>query len=195
MHILVLWQHPEQVVPDLLCLLVCLAATLTDLRSRRIPNWLTFPAIGAGLLVNTLIPTMTHGFGVGIRIGLLSSVVGAMLLLLCFGLLGAIRFVGMGDVKLMVAVGAFLRWPTALWALAYVALVGGVIGLVYALARGRLGRVLRNIGAVSRRAVQRADSSGRQDPIELHRIPYALAILIGATWAAAVKYWPWLSLG
>ena len=72
------------------------------------------------------------------------------------------------------------------------ALAGGVIALVYALGRGRLGRVLRNIGAVGRRAIQRTDS---QDPLEFHRIPYALAILIGATWAAAVKYWPWLSLG
>ncbi len=192
MHILELWQHPEQVVPDLLCLLVCLTATVTDLRSRQIPNWLTFPAIGVGLLVNTVIPTLIYGFGVGLQIGLLSSVVGAMLLLICFGLLGAIRFVGMGDVKLMVAVGALLRWPAALWALAYVALAGGVIALVYALARGRLGRVLRNIGAVSRRAVVRGRG---QDSIELHRIPYALAILIGAAWAAAVKYWPWLSLG
>jgi len=196
-----LWRHHELVVPDLLCVIVCAVAAVTDLRSRRIPNWLTFPAIGVGLLLNTLLPGVSHGPGIALKAGLLSSAAGALLLLICFGLLGAIRFVGMGDVKLMVAVGALLRWPTALWALAYVALSGGVIALIYALVRGRLGLVLRNIGTIGRRAVRQTKTPvGREgeaptDPVQLHQIPYAVAILVGAGWAAAVKYWPWLALG
>lgn len=149
--------------------------------------------MAAGLAVNTLLLALGHGLETGLKLGLLSSLAGGLLLLLVFGLLGAIRFVGMGDVKLMAAVGALLRWPAALWALAYVALAGGVLALAYALWKGRLRRVLGNIFAIGQRAVRPGKAGGEE--IQLHRIPYALAIFIGATWAAAIKYWPWLALG
>lgn len=187
------WRHPELVIPDIVCVLVCLVAAVTDLRSRRIPNWLTFPAIGIGLVLNTIIPALSQGLG-GLKLGLLSSVVGCLLLLICFGLFGFLRFVGFGDVKLMAAVGALVRWPTALWALVYVGLAGGVIAIGYALFRGRLGKVLGNLVAIGSRMVKRKEGSA-EDEIQLHRIPYGLAILVGATWAAAIKYFPWLALG
>lgn len=180
------WRHPELVVPDLLCVLVCAVATVTDLRARRIPNWLTVPAILGGLLINSVLPVLA---GASLVAGLLSSVVGCLLLLLTFGFLGAIRFVGMGDVKLMAAVGALLRWPTALWALAYVAIAGGAVAVLYTLVGGKLGAVLGNLVRMGKRAVRRG-----KEQVELHRVPYALAILIGATWAAAVKYFPALAI-
>jgi prepilin peptidase CpaA len=183
------WRHPELVIPDIVCVLVCLVATVTDLRSRRIPNWLTFPSIVIGLVLNTVIPALSQGLG-GLKLGLVSSVAGCLLLLLCFGLFGLLRFVGFGDVKLMAAVGALLRWPTALWALVYVGLAGGGIAVGYALFKGRLGKVLGNLVAIGSRVVKR-----KEGEIQLHRIPYGLAILVGATWAAAIKYFPWLALG
>jgi len=178
-------------VPDVICVVVCLWATVTDLRSRRIPNALTLAGVLAGLVVNPVVGALL-GPPAGVWPGLLGAVGGGLLLLIAFGLLGLINFVGWGDVKLMVAVGALLRWPAALWALAYVALVGGVLGLAYALGRRRLGSVLRNIFTIGRRAVKPAAEGA--PPVELHRIPYALAILIGATWAAAAKYLPALRL-
>lgn len=187
-----LWRHPELVIPDFICVVVCAIAVITDLRSRRIPNWLCLTGIVVGLLINTLLFWLFHGPGPALSAGLVSSLAGGLLLMITFGLLGLINFVGMGDVKLMVAVGVLLRWPTALWALAYVALSGGVIALLYALFRGRLFAVLRNIVAIGKHAVQPRKKSAK---VELHRIPYALAIFIGATWAAAVKYLPALALG
>jgi prepilin peptidase CpaA len=177
-------------LPDVLCVLICLVAVVTDLRSRKIPNWLTVPAILGGLVVNAglplLAPNPVHGFSVALT----ASVAGGLLLFLVFGFLGFIRFVGMGDVKLMAAVGVLLRWPTAIWALAYVAIAGGAVAVVYTLVRGRLGAVLGNLLAITRKVVRRKE----QREVQLHRIPYALAVFIGATWAAGVKYFPFLAV-
>lgn len=173
-----------QLAPDLVCILCCLVAAVTDLRTRTIPNWLTLGGILLGLLLNTVLPGVLAGAWLS---GLFSALGGAMLLLIVFGLLGLINFVGMGDVKLMAAVGACVRWPLAIWALAYVAFAGGVIAILYALLRGRLGQVFRNLGRLGRRIVKR----GEDEPeVELHRIPYALAILCGTLWAVAARYLP-----
>jgi len=180
-------------LPDLVCLAVCAVATVLDLRSRRIPNWLTVPSALGGLLLNLVVFTVAGGgLREGLRLGLLPALIGALFLLLGFGFLGLIRFVGMGDVKLMAAVGAFLRWPSAILAFAYVALAGGVIALAYAVLRGRLGPVLRNLFTLGRGVVAPRRAPARK--LELHRIPYALAILLGAAWVVVARYVPALSL-
>jgi prepilin peptidase CpaA len=117
----------------------------------------------------------------------LSAVAGAGVGLLVFGVLGAIRFVGFGDVKLMVAVGALLRWPLAVTALVDVAVAGGLVALGHALLRGRMGNVAGNLLRLGRRALP-----GRrvEEPVELHRIPYAVAILLGVAWAVLSRYFP-----
>ncbi|MCA9671527.1 MAG: prepilin peptidase [Myxococcales bacterium] len=170
------------------CVVMCAIAAVTDVRAFRIPNWLTFSGIVAGLVLNPLLLGIARG-GAGFKIGLVSAIAGALLLLVVFGILGAVRFVGMGDVKLMTAVGALLGFPWAMWALAYVAIAGGVLAVIYALVRGSLGKVLGNIGRVTRGVVKR-----EKRDVELHRIPYALAILVGASWAAAIKYFPALRI-
>jgi prepilin peptidase CpaA len=169
---------------------MCAIAAVTDVRAFRIPNWLTFSGVAAGLALNPLLLGVARG-AAGAKIGLFSSLGGVLLALLVFGILGGVRFVGWGDVKLMTAVGALLGFPWTLWALAYVALAGGVLALIYAVARRKLGAVLGNIARVSRRVVKKkADEAAP----ELTRIPYALAILVGATWAAAIKYFPVLRI-
>ena len=182
-HAAALW------IPELLCLAVCLVATVTDLRSLRIPNWLTVPAVLVGLLLNTLIYAAYAGWR-GALIGALSSIAGGLLLLVVFGLMAAVRFLGMGDVKLLTAVGVLLRWPTAIWVLAYVTLAGGVLALGYAIFRGQLGSVLGNIGRMAQGAVTR-----KRPDVALHRIPYAAAILVGSVWAVLAVHVPELRLG
>ena len=173
--------------PDVACVLLCAVGAAIDLRSRRIPNWLTLPGIGLGVLLNTALFSIALGVGEGARLGLLPSLAGCLLLGLVFLVLGLINFVGMGDVKLMAAVGALLRWPNALWALAYVTIAGGVIAVGYAVARGRLLAVFRNLFSITRNVVKPKEE---RPPVELHRIPYGLAILVGAAWAAAANYFP-----
>ena len=75
--------------------LVVLVAAITDLQSRRIPNWLTLPALPAGLIAQTV-------YGDGFWPGLLGALGGFA----AFFALFAVGAGGAGDVKLFTAVGA-----------------------------------------------------------------------------------------
>jgi prepilin peptidase CpaA len=66
---------------------------------RRIPNWLTVPAAAMALLYHTLAP-----HGIGPLLALAGFAVGFSLLLLPWLLGGG----GMGDVKMLAALGAWL---------------------------------------------------------------------------------------
>lgn len=70
-----------------------------DYRTKRIPNWLTVPAALAGLIYSSLMP---HGMGT--LWSLAGFGVGLSLLLLPWILGGG----GMGDVKMLAALGAWL---------------------------------------------------------------------------------------
>src|SRR5262249_3993356 len=101
--------------------LVTLAAQ-ADVRTRKIPNRLTFPAMLLALAVHT-----ASG---GVQ-GLIASLLGiAVALALIPGWL--MRWMGAGDVKLMAAVGAWLAWPQAGIALLASLVAGGVIAVVVA---------------------------------------------------------------
>src|SRR5438477_1353646 len=81
-------------VPVMVALLAATIALVTDLRSRRIPNWLTLSAFSAGVVLN-IVASGTQG-GV-------SALEGAAL---GFGLLipfYVLRVMGAGDVKLLAA--------------------------------------------------------------------------------------------
>jgi len=122
----------------LLELLVVLAAFL-DLRSRRIPNWLTVSGVVVGLSINTYL----IGWA-----GLKMSLLGLLLALLVYGLLFALRAMGGGDVKLMAAVGAFTGPQAWLSIFAITAVIGGVLAVITLLTRGGLMRALGNIAAI-----------------------------------------------
>lgn len=148
------------VIPDILAVIVCVVAVITDVRRLRIPNRLTFTAAGFGLTFNAALGLLSGGTS-GALHALIASLLGAALGLLVFGLPAAIDLVGMGDVKLMIALGALIRWPLALPLALYVAVSGGLVALGYMM--------------VARRSLS-------------HRIPYGLAIAIGCTWAVASRY-------
>jgi prepilin peptidase CpaA len=178
-------EHSLMLLVDLLCVLMCLCAAIIDIRSMRIPNVLTYSGAIVGLALNFGIVWTLRGLHEGITAGLFPSSVGCLLLLGCFIALAAIGPMGGGDVKLMAAVGAFLRWPLCLYAVAYVLIMGGVVSLAYALARGQLRHVLSNIFTGGKTLLHRGPSNA---PLELHRIPYGTAILMGVTWAVLARY-------
>ncbi|MBO9541307.1 prepilin peptidase [bacterium] len=115
---------------------VLLVAVYTDWRWHRIYNWLTFPAFFAGLILSVIMGGVP---------GLLSSLAGAGIALVVFLFLYLFAKMGAGDLKLMVAIGAWIGYPLILTALVDVALAGGVISLLFALRYGALKKVLRNI--------------------------------------------------
>ena len=115
------------------------AAAFLDLRSRRIPNWLTLPGVVMGL---------TLGWCAAGWPGLRAGVLGMLLALAVYGGLFALRAMGGGDVKLMATVGAFTGAQAWLSIFIITAIVGGVFALVTLLNRGGLVRAMSNVGAI-----------------------------------------------
>jgi prepilin peptidase CpaA len=160
--------------------IVLLVATTTDLRTRRIPNWLVFPFALAGILVSPWRPDWNpgnHGFGwhgVGQCFG------GLGLGLLVFGFLFFFGGMGAGDVKLCAAIGAWVGPSQLIFALVYTALAGGIIILCWAavlFVRDGIVR-LRSRSLVT--AGGAADSPEPLLPKLLKRkMPYAPAIAVG----------------
>jgi prepilin peptidase CpaA len=112
-------------------------ACISDLRTRRIPNVLTFSSAACGLLFHVITGGWTAAaWSVG------GFVLGAALFFPMF----ALRGMGAGDVKLLAAVGAWLGpGQIAVVALA-TSIAGGVLGLVVAIGYGYLRTALSNLG-------------------------------------------------
>jgi prepilin peptidase CpaA len=147
--------------------------SIFDVRSRRIPNFITGPALLFGLLFH-----LSLG---GWREMLLSLAAGLIcgFIFLIFYLAGGM---GAGDVKLITAVGCIAGMPHIAYLMSLTAIAGGVMGVALALFRGRLKSTLLNVCALA--------SHHSQEGITPHpelnvlnsatlRLPYALAIAAG----------------
>lgn len=160
-----------------------LAAAAWDIRTQRIPNVLTSPLLGGGLLWASFI----GGLG-----GIVESVMGCMLLAIPFVFLFAFAGGGAGDAKLMGAIGAWLGIANGAIALVAVVIAGAVLGIVFAFSRGRLQVVLKRIGETAAswlallpvyRALKitRLPMPKQEDMLVM---PYGLSILSGVCIAA-----------
>lgn len=155
-------------------LLIGVAACVTDFRSRRIPNVLTFGAALGGLLFWVLTDGLT-----GLAFSGGGWFVGCLMFLPVF----LLRGMGGGDVKLLAALGAWLGPATALWAALYAAIAGGVFAVVVTLATGYFGTMVRNLFGL----LMFWRIAGVQPHPELTlatargpRLPYAFPITAGA---------------
>lgn len=117
-------------IPESAALAIAILASITDTRSQRIPNALTFGAAAAALLFHAIAPG---------RLGVSAGVAGLTGGLVIFFPLFALRAMGAGDVKLMAALGAWMGWQQALYIALYGSVAGGVLALVVA-ARHRYTR-------------------------------------------------------
>ena len=148
-------------------------ACITDLRSRRIPNLLTFSAAGAGILF--------HLVSGGVNAALY-SVGGFVLGALLFFPLFALRGMGAGDVKLLAAIGAWLGPKQIVIVALASSIAGGIIGILVALAYGYLKTALINLWTllmhwrvVGIRPLPEVTLEGARGP----RLAYAIPIAIG----------------
>jgi len=155
-------------------LLVGIAACVTDFRSRRIPNVLTFGASVAAFVFWAVSGGLT-----GLAFSVAGWLVGCLLFLPWF----LLRGMGAGDVKLLAALGAWVGPGTALWIALYSAVAGGVFAIVVTLASGYMGTMVRNVwgllmfwriaGVQPHPELTLATASGP-------RLPYAFPITAGA---------------
>jgi prepilin peptidase CpaA len=150
-------------------------AVVTDVRTRRIPNWLTGAIAGAGFGL------AAGGGGVTPLEAFLGLALG-LILMLPGHVIGA---TGAGDVKLMAAVGTFLGPNLVFHAFLYSALAGGVFALAVACKRGLLADTL----AGTSRLVT-APASTREaivSPTRANRFAYGPAIAAGTVIALLVQ--------
>lgn len=177
-------RNPHFRTPMTYALLAALliAATLSDLRSRRIPNTL--------VLVGVAVSMACHAFALTIGSNpLAGSTWWSPLAGLATGFavmmpLYLLRATGAGDVKLMAMVGAFVGAPTAIAAALYTLAAGGVLSLVFMLGRGIAVETIANVRFLFTDWALRARTGQgvRLAPLATTaaRLPYAVAISIGA---------------
>lgn len=160
-------------------------ATVTDLRSRRIPNWLVIPFLLLGVGVSVWLQGW-HGLG--------QSAAGMGLGLLIFGILFLLGGMGAGDVKLFAAIGAWIGPHQLFIALILVALTGGILVLGWAVMGRFTGDLLQGtsdlvLGRKMRKAApaeevtpsgdKKAEQEKREYKLLQRKMPYAPAIAIG----------------
>lgn len=153
-----------------------LAAAAVDLYMRRVPNYLTVPAALLGLAYHTLAPG-----GQGILFALAGFAVGFAILLLPWILGGG----GMGDVKLLAALGTWLGPLMILVAFAGSAMIGAVlaVGVIFVntLQHGILSTKRRYLTAGAGANV----SMNHENPLERAKkrrvLPFAVPVAI-STW-------------
>jgi len=166
----------------ILLTLLAAAAGFTDLRWRRIPNWLTVP----GCLLGIAVHSMDAGWR-GTRESLLGSGLG-LLVLLPFVL---VRSLGAGDWKLVGAIGAFFG-PERLMAVLFITiLVAGVMAGIFVLAKRRGRQTLRNIGRMlaSLASLRLPGREVSLDNPEALKIPFGFAASIAVILYTASEIW------
>lgn len=144
-------------------------AAALDLRMRRIPNYVTVPTALLGLTFHTLAPggwgtaVALAGFGTGFAILFLPWLLGGS---------------GMGDVKLLAALGSWLGPTLVLVAFAVSALLAACIALVVMLA-GAARPALQHREHRSIAVGRHAGKTGRRAK---RALPFAVPVALG-TWA------------
>ncbi len=164
MHSVALW-------PTILAMTV---AVISDLRSRRIPNWLVVPFLLSGLVVST---------AAGGWRGFAHSASGMLLAAISFGALYLLGGMGMGDVKLCAGLGAWLGPSQLLLALALTGLAGGVMALIWAVYGGFTQDMLSGTADLvfgwRKRGLRPHSTLVLRHP-SARKMPYAPAIAVGA---------------
>ncbi|MCM5572088.1 prepilin peptidase [Burkholderiaceae bacterium FT117] len=184
---------------------VLLVAIFTDLRARRIPNFL--------VVAGWLFAAAWHGAApVGIwafdpqesgAVGVSGSLLGLIAMMSAFLPFYALRIMGAGDVKLLSVVGAFFGATTGDWVQLvgvslFVLVSGGLLAISRMLARGSAAAVVNNLKVIL--AGYAAHGAGVPGPSfdpkagTADRMPYAVAIATGTISYLVAKWAGWMTV-
>src|ERR671931_3777 len=153
LFVLTFWLHSGLTLSlpfDLAFVAAVLALVFIDAEHMILPNVITYPGLGVALLARVVVPNLYGVASLGAQAHVpawLLSVVGACVGALVGGgflwLVGwlwdrlrGVEAMGLGDVKMMFMVGAYLGWPLTLLAIFVGVLSGSLAGVGLMLKRG-----------------------------------------------------------
>lgn len=167
----------------LFTLAIAFVAAWSDLRTRRIPNWLTGAGIFLGIAVHSRMSgwhgTATSLEGVGLGLVLLLPLV-------------LLRALGAGDWKLMGALGAFLGPAMVLFVLLASIFVSGLMAILMMVQAKRVKSTLRNLVVLVRGFVSfglRTNPQISLDNPGLLKLPFGVAAAIATVVCFAAARW------
>jgi prepilin peptidase CpaA len=156
--------------------LILVEAAVIDGLKLRVPNWLTFHLIIAGLAL----AAWSHGLA-----GLVWALEGAALGLALLLPLYAIGGMGAGDVKLLAGVGAWVGPAVTMWAFATSAVVGGLMAVFMVVWSGdyirhwvQMQAIGHEILTVRNPAKLAAAAAARKPNMML--LPYGIPLAVGS---------------
>lgn len=153
----------------------------TDATQSKIYNKVTFPAMGAGFVLN-------YAFGgtTGLLWSLLGWAVGMAIQWIPF-MLGLAKA---GDVKLLAAVGALKGWAFCTFGFLYGAVAFAVVILPWLARRGELGAVGKNIKDYVEVAVTTVSAPDAPTPVVKKKfVPWGVGLAIGFFIALILELW------
>jgi leader peptidase (prepilin peptidase) / N-methyltransferase len=137
LFVLVVWLTPPGPLLASRLLLVCILIALfgIDLEHQILPNVITLPGIVIGLMLSAIAPPGIKDAAIGVLVGggILYAVAGA------YYLWRREEGMGMGDVKMLAMLGAFLGWKAVLVTVMLASFAGAFVGLgMMAVQRGNM---------------------------------------------------------
>ena len=158
-------------------ILLLIVAAVSDCRTRRIPNWLVLSGALYGVIYNTVLPPTPHD-------NILFPLAGLALGLLLFLPLYLVRAMGAGDVKLLAMIGAFLGPGDTFYAALATMIVGGVLAILFVLARGTALRMFHNLVSLFQLGFLSVAGGSKPDlqieaDMSAGKLPYGVPIAIG----------------
>ncbi|MBZ0258665.1 A24 family peptidase [bacterium] len=151
--------------------LVLTIAAYIDWKEHRVPNWLTFGALGFALAYHAVL----SGYP-GLGYALIGAFVGLATLIVMYALGG----MGAGDVKLMAAIGAWVGATATLQAFVWIAVIGGIMGAYSMYCSGQWQQRLATVGVASKNlASLKTLSTGSEKAPAKILLPYGVPIAFG----------------
>ena len=164
-------------VQSAILLIVTAVCAITDARSGKVYNVITYPTALAGVGLSFFY------FGPPAP---LTSVLGLLVGLTFFGLLRRISGMGAGDVKLMAAVGALKGLPFLVYDTFYILCAASVTALILIAWQGRLIPVLKWVAFTLASVVSPKHSVPNRN-YEMTPMPFAPAIFIGSAFSVYLE--------
>ncbi|HJU91074.1 MAG TPA: prepilin peptidase [Gemmatimonadaceae bacterium] len=174
---------PTGVISGLAFVGLLLAACISDVRTRRIPNRIVAALAIGGVLYSILT--------FGASAGALRAVAGLGVGLAIWLPFHIVRLLGAGDVKLFSASGAWLGVTGALEGALLAALIGGALAIFWMVRARGVVNSARSVAIAIAAPSTMMHNDAKESPASV-RLPYGVALAAGA---AIVAWWPGVIFG